>query len=90
MHKRYGIKCAAIGGGGGDFLQEFYSKLNIWMVQYIQKMDPVEQEYRFLEMDRNKLGTIWSYIFVPVTCRFENRMCCLELDIICLYDIISE
>ena len=53
-------------------------------------MDPVEQEYRFLEMDRNKLGTIWSYIFVPVTCRFENRMCCLELDIICLYDIISE
>jgi len=33
--------------GGGDFLQEFYSKLTILMVQYIQKMDPVEHKLFF-------------------------------------------
>ena len=58
MHKRYGIKCAAIWGGGGDFLQEFYSKLNILTVHHVQKMDPVEHKLFFSEMDGIKCAVL--------------------------------
>ena len=58
MYKMSGIKCATIWGGGGDFLQDFYSKLNILTVQYIQKMDPVEHKLFFWEMDGIKCAVL--------------------------------